>query len=414
MFSVGSIVLVDYLPAMLNEDKSFTIWANVLNVVGGVGFFLAALKFIILYRQSYNNDELLFAGHAMLFGIAGVLFVNSTIWDMQWWLWHFLRLFAYIIALYFLYKEFKSEIHAVELKNKKLDLANKKIASYLGLIDRYVITSTTDVHGKIIDASQAFCEISGYNIYELIGKSHSIVRAPDVSQNFYKQMWDQLQKDQIWSGEIKNQKKDGSTYWVHATISPIYDENGSKIGYTAIRQDITDKKIIEEISITDSLTKIYNRRHFDDFIPNLINSAKRKNVLFAFVMFDIDYFKYYNDTYGHKMGDNTLVEIGRISKEILRRADDYCFRLGGEEFGAVFIVDHKDQALEIANSIKEKIEELHIEHKKNKVSKYVTASFGLVCKRALEIDSLDQLYQEADKLLYEAKSLGRNKVVLNP
>lgn len=78
--------------------------------------------------------------------------------------------------------------------------------------------------------------------------------------SLYRELWDTISNDNTWKGEIKNSKKDKSYYWVKAIISPIFDINGKKIGYTAIREDITDKKRIEELSVTDDLTGLYNKR----------------------------------------------------------------------------------------------------------------------------------------------------------
>ena len=287
----------------------------------------------------------------------------------------------------------------------------KKIKEYVNLIDKNIITSSTDLNGKIIYTSEAFCKISGYSKEELIGKNHSIVRHPDMSKEVYKDLWNHLVNDKEWSGEIKNRKKDGGFYWVRANISPNYDVNGNKIGYTAIRQDITDAKLIEKISITDGLTDIYNRRHFDDIFPKMIKNSKRSKDFVSFLIMDVDHFKQYNDTYGHQMGDNVLIEIAKAIKKSLKRQDDLCFRLGGEEFGVVFNSDNKYEALEFANKIKQDIEDLKIEHEKNTVSKYVTASMGLICLKRNQVESEDLIYREADSLLYKAKEQGRNRVI---
>lgn len=286
----------------------------------------------------------------------------------------------------------------------------KQLKDYLKLIDQNIISSSTDLKGRITYVSEAFCEISGYTKEELIGKKHNIVKHPDTSNELYKEIWETIKNNETWEGEIKNKTKNGEHYWVKASISPIFNEDGTKIGYTAIRQDITDKKIIEEISITDGLTNIYNRRHFNELLPKIINSAKRENHLVSFVIMDIDHFKQYNDTYGHQMGDEVLIQVAASLKNSLHRADDYCFRLGGEEFGVLFKTDSKEQALQFAQKLRQNIEELHIEHKHNSASPYVTASMGLICKNAQEIQNEEELYKQGDDLLYKAKENGRNQV----
>uniref|UniRef100_UPI0025D714A3 sensor domain-containing diguanylate cyclase n=1 Tax=Sulfurimonas sp. TaxID=2022749 RepID=UPI0025D714A3 len=287
-----------------------------------------------------------------------------------------------------------------------------QLKKYLELINQNIITSSTDLKGNITYTSEAFCKISGYTKDELIGKNHNIVRHPDMSDNIYSDLWANLSKDKIWSGEIKNLKKDGTSYWVKAHIYPIYDFNGNKIGYTAIRQDITDKKLIEIISITDGLTDIFNRRHFDDIFPNILKTNIRSKEYISFLMMDVDHFKQYNDTYGHQMGDDVLINIAKTLKKSLKRKDDLCFRLGGEEFGLVFYTKDKKEAFDYAITIKENLENLKIEHSGNSVSKYVTASMGLICIKPYQVENEDIIYREADQLLYQAKEQGRNKVIM--
>jgi len=112
------------------------------------------------------------------------------------------------------------------------------------VMDKYVISSTTDLKGKIIDVSQAFCDISGYEKEELIGKPHNIVRHPDMPKEVFKELWDQIKQGKPWRGKIKNLKKDGSFYWVYANIEPLYNAKGEIDSYIAIRLDITEIELL--------------------------------------------------------------------------------------------------------------------------------------------------------------------------
>jgi diguanylate cyclase (GGDEF)-like protein/PAS domain S-box-containing protein len=281
---------------------------------------------------------------------------------------------------------------------------------YIKLIDKNIITSSTDLDGNITYVSKAFCDISGYSKDELMGKNHRIIRHPDMLESTYQSIWSVITNDDTWEGEIKNLKKDGNFYWVKASISPIFDEQTNKIGYTAIRQDITDKKIIEEISITDGLTNIYNRRHFNELFPKMIEESKEQSDILCFLIMDIDHFKQYNDTYGHQMGDDVLIKVASAIKKSLKSENDNCFRLGGEEFGLLFRSTDAKKALEFANMVRESIESLEIEHSGNSASSYVSASMGLVCKVTNDTYSDDEIYKTGDDLLYEAKESGRNRV----
>jgi len=179
----------------------------------------------------------------------------------------------------------------------------------------------------------------------------------------------------------------------------------------ALKDKLQEQKDeLERISITDGLTDIFNRRYFDETFPKIINSAKRNSDLVCFLLLDIDYFKLYNDNYGHQGGDKVLIKLASCLKKSLKRADDMAFRLGGEEFGIIFKTDTKEKALEFANRVRHNIEELQITHEYNSASKYVTASMGLVCEYGSKIEDMDTVYKQADDLLYKAKEGGRNQV----
>ena len=115
------------------------------------------------------------------------------------------------------------------------------------LTDEYVISSTTDTKGIITSVSQAFVEISGYTKNELIGRPHSIVRHPDISKELFEELWKTIKEGKVWTGEVKNKKKDGGHYWVKASIIPEFDYRHHRItGYTSLRHDITSEKSKEE------------------------------------------------------------------------------------------------------------------------------------------------------------------------
>ena len=113
------------------------------------------------------------------------------------------------------------------------------------IMNKYIISSTTDTKGIIIDASEAFCKISGYSKKELIGKPHNIVRHPDMPNEIFKKLWHDISRGKNWSGKIKNRKKDGGFYWVYANIEPLFTNKGDIDSYIAIRLDITESEILQ-------------------------------------------------------------------------------------------------------------------------------------------------------------------------
>ncbi len=281
---------------------------------------------------------------------------------------------------------------------------------YLKLIDKNVLISKTDLDGNITEVSEEFCNISQYSKDELIGQNHRVLKHEDNPKSIYHDMWKTISSGEIWRGEMKNRKKDGSFYWIDSVISPDNDINGNRIGYTAIRTDITDKKKVEEIAITDGLTSLFNRRHFDNIFTQQIEISRRVKGMLAFVLMDIDHFKQYNDTYGHQDGDTTLKLVAKALRITLKRPDDYTFRLGGEEFGLLYHISNEDDGYAIADEARKNIENLKIEHRGNSASKYVTISSGLYVIKADDLNSEDMIYKKSDEALYVAKQSGRNRV----
>ncbi len=144
-------------------------------------------------------------------------------------------------------------------------------------------------------------------------------------------------------------------------------------------------------------------------LPDEIRRAQRSNDWLSFVILDVDSFKQYNDNYGHHNGDSQLIDIAKTLKSHCHRASDYCFRLGGEEFGIIFSSLSPEEAAAFVERLRAAIEHLQIEHKHSCVASVVTASFGLVTTNASNYE-IEQLYEAADTALYKAKNSGRNRV----
>lgn len=281
---------------------------------------------------------------------------------------------------------------------------------YLVEIDKNVITSSTNAQGIITMVSEAFASISGYEKEELLGKRHNIIRHPDMPKELFEDLWSTITKGIEWKGEVKNRTKTGGFYWVDVVITPNFSLYGKIIGYTAIRHDITNKKKIEEIAITDGLTQIFNRRHFDTTFPLKLQEARRDKKNLVFVLLDIDHFKQFNDTYGHQEGDYALISVANTLKAVLKRPSDFVFRLGGEEFGLLFDAKSVDEAETFAVHIKNSIESLNIKHSRNSASEFVTISMGLIFILPETAQTTEDLYKIADAILYHAKESGRNNV----
>lgn len=121
----------------------------------------------------------------------------------------------------------------------------REFADRTQIVDRFALISETDTRGIITYANPKFCEVSGYSLDELLGKPHNIVRHPDMPKEVFKDLWDTIKAGKIWQGEVKNRRKDGSHYWVLATVGPLLDEEGYPYRYVSMRVDITRQKELE-------------------------------------------------------------------------------------------------------------------------------------------------------------------------
>ncbi|MDO9055919.1 MAG: diguanylate cyclase [Sulfuricurvum sp.] len=285
-------------------------------------------------------------------------------------------------------------------RTNELQLAKKSIENYVAIVNRFVITSSTDLSGNIIYASKAFEEISGYSNTELLGKNHRILRDPQMPNELFENLWKTITSGKDWHGEIRNIAKNGSYYWVDVHISPNFDEQGEMIGYTAIRQNITDKKTIEEISLTDQLTGLYNRRHLDAVLEKNSQIAERYHIPFSVFIIDIDHFKNINDTYGHQVGDYVLQSLSEILKSQCR-AVDTLGRWGGEEFLFILPNTKESEAAIAAEKMRKAIELFPMKRIGNK-----TVSIGV----SEYHDNVHETIKRADDALYQAKTQGRNRV----
>nr|CRH08116.1 Protein of unknown function. putative GGDEF domain/pas/pac sensor domain protein [Candidatus Magnetococcus massalia] len=171
-------------------------------------------------------------------------------------------------------------------------------------------------------------------------------------------------------------------------------------------------KQLEALSICDELTRLYNRRYFNNVLPTELQRLRREGGYLLLLIMDVDHFKAYNDHYGHPAGDEVLARIGKVLRETLQRGGDYTFRIGGEEFSLLCRCQSKEEGAHIAERVRRLIERLDMEHLHNGPEGRVTLSVGGVCTQGSEDVEYAALYKQADTALYRAKEAGRNRVEL--
>ncbi|GAB4531471.1 MAG: hypothetical protein Tsb0014_15010 [Pleurocapsa sp.] len=204
--------------------------------------------------------------------------------------------------------------------------------------------------------------------------------------------------------------------WFHIIAVKLGD------GFAMTFRDISDRKQIEialkkanlrlkyQANI-DSLTQIANRRRFDEYITQEWSRCSRESIYLSLILCDVDFFKAYNDHYGHQAGDNCLYEVAQGIERAIKRPADLVFRYGGEEFAIVLPYTKGEGAIQVAEEIREEIAELQIVHQKSEISSYITLSLGVASVIPDLNASCHTLITTADRALYDAKTRGRDRIV---
>lgn len=264
---------------------------------------------------------------------------------------------------------------------------------------------TTDHEGKVGFVNEGAMRLLNYNLEEIQG-------AP--AAKFFSGGEDEIQyigrilteSKPLQNYETELRRKDGTLVPVNISISKVIEANGFA-STLAMCKDVTEQKRLQhelkEMSIKDSLTGLYNQRHFYDRMEAEIERAKRQQHPLSLALFDVDDFKTYNDCHGHLAGDNVLKTAGAVVLECTREHVDLGFRYGGDEFTVILPEADEEQAMVIAERIRSTFEGKHFDD--------LTLSIGLMTYK--EIYSLRSFVQYTDSRMYAAKRAGGNRVYAN-
>ncbi|MDQ1911335.1 diguanylate cyclase [Paenibacillus sp. GD4] len=265
---------------------------------------------------------------------------------------------------------------------------------------------------RLLDAASPK-EVLGRSVYDFIHPSH---------QKEARRQWRLiLQKNGALRLDQKYLTLSGKELDVEVSVSPIkYNEESA---YLAIFRDITERKqterklqeamdALQKLSDLDGLTGIPNRRRFDRFLAEVWLAAAERSQHLSLVFFDVDYFKLYNDTYGHQVGDVALRNIASVIRDMMEGTAHLPARYGGEEFAVILPNTRIQVAKETAERIRGRIEQLHMAHTASKIADHVTVSLGVASLIPGAGMPQEVLLQMADRALYQAKMEGRNRVMV--
>ena len=397
---------------------------------------ISMISFVIAYHLFLEKDKLLL----ITSNFAGVIFISYSSF-------YFLRSIitlvsppalsyedqAYSLILTMIISIVASNLWTfalIVMINQRLNVKNQLEQEKLELvfntsIDAQLITRLAD--GYVVDINDEFAHFSGYSKKELIGRSATegiFWVNPEDRNRFFEEL---AEKGKCENMEFVLKRKDESQF--SGIISAKKIVIGTVPHLVCVIRDITQRKLIElkmqelveELerekniaqfnAITDSLTGLYNRRYLDKTFRAEFSKLMMPGKPLSLIMLDIDYFKKYNDIYGHLEGDSCLQLVATTLGSMIQGELDLVARFGGEEFIMVLPEMDENSAKELGEKSRKAIENLGIPHKASKISNYVTISVGVVTIYPHELGSTDIALRLVDDALYMAKNNGRNRCV---
>jgi diguanylate cyclase (GGDEF)-like protein/PAS domain S-box-containing protein len=290
---------------------------------------------------------------------------------------------------------------------------------------RFIAENSSDIigrlskSGKIIYISPACKRILGYTTDELIGTNIYDKLHPDDRNRLLEEYGNPKDLNGIATFNYRMKHKKGKFIWAETTVRTFRDSFGNPAEMMFATRDVSARMTIEnqlresnlllrKLSSLDGLTEIYNRRAFDEFLKTEWSFAAQQSTPISLLLLDIDYFKKYNDTYGHIQGDDCLKNVARNLESFFHEKGHFAARYGGEEFAVVLPNTNHELAYLLAEEFRTKIQSLAIEHNQSNVGGFVTISIG-VSSLIPEDDDIKLLLNTADQALYKAKLNGRNR-----
>ena len=265
----------------------------------------------------------------------------------------------------------------------------------------------TDTDMLIIRVNQAFSSLTGYSAVEAQGKSPSFLNSGKHDKDFYDAMWQKINTEGKWQGELWNRRKSGETYPEWLSISKVINDDGELVNYVGIFSDISVMKNtmdrVTHLASHDELTGLSNRTVFTDRVNTLITKHNRSPQHFAILFLDLDDFKKINDTKGHSVGDEVLVSIAERLCGVIREQDTVA-RFGGDEFVILMVETNEYLLHKTLARIQQSLTNLKTSYGEQSIS----TSIGISLFPSDGTDT-DTLLSHADNAMYNAKRTGKNR-----
>ena len=265
----------------------------------------------------------------------------------------------------------------------------------------------TDAEQNIVLVNRAFSDISGYSAGEALGQNPRILSSGHHDAGFYRVMWESIRSLGHWQGELWNRRKDGNIYPELVSISQVLDSDGRVSHYVGIFSDISEHKVneahIQRLAHFDALTGLPNRNLLADRVAQALSRMERNSESLALVFLDLDRFKNVNDSLGHRIGDELLIQVAeRLQSDL--RDEDTVSRLGGDEFILVLPDTSADGAAHVAEKV---LHSVSLPYRIGPHELTITPSLGIAMYPA-DGETYETLSMCADAAMYRAKQGGRH------
>ena len=266
----------------------------------------------------------------------------------------------------------------------------------------------TDAENRIVTVNPAFTRLTGYEEAEVVGRNPRFLSAGRTTADEYAHLWNSLNESGFWQGEIWDRRKDGGVYPKWMSISVIRDENGGVRYYVAHFTDVSSERAAEErlhhIAHHDVLTGLFNRFSLKGHLDQALAASRRDGSRVALLFIDLDRFKVINDTLGHHVGDELLIEVAHRLQETVRDSDVVA-RLGGDEFVIMLTgIDHSSAIALVAEKL---VFNVGRSYQIGGLDLYTSPSIGIAIYPTDGVDG-ETLMKNADAAMYHAKMAGRN------
>jgi two-component system cell cycle response regulator len=258
----------------------------------------------------------------------------------------------------------------------------------------------------LVYVNAGFEKMTGYSSAEILGKNCRFLQGKETTQHAVDVVRECIKNGESCIVILQNFRKDGTLFWNEFNISPVRDAGGVVTHFIGVQKA---NQQLSVLALTDGLTGIGNRRHFNDRLQAMLSMAQRNKESLSVLMIDLDYFKRFNDRYGHQAGDDSLIAVGGIIADAFKRPSDCVGRYGGEEFAVVSLAMSTEELQQHAQLVCEKVCASNIPHS-DSPHHVVTISVGGVSRVPERDTPASSLLKSADGALYAAKQQGRNRV----